>query len=82
MALVAPQTILLTIGDHGFDKVGRTNQGADPQSSEGHYGKVLEVDIETGAATVTSIGHRNNAGLTIASDGSIWSTEHGPKDGD
>ena len=82
MALVAPQTIPLTIGDHGFDNVGHTNQGADPQNPEGHYGKVLEVDIETGAATVRSIGHRNNAGLTIASDGSIWSTEHGPKDGD
>lgn len=82
MAFVDRETMLLTIGDHGFDNVGRTYEGADPQNPNGHYGKVLTVDLTTGAASVRSMGHRNNAGLTIASDGAIWSTEHGPKGGD
>lgn len=71
--------ILLTVGDHGFD--GLEGVETFPQAPENSYGKILLID-QTGTARPFSIGHRNQQGLAIDSQGRLWSTEHGPEGGD
>ena len=72
--------ILLSVGDHGFDGVTRPeNLSQDPATQ---YGKIMRVNIATGAAQIYSSGHRNPQGLHLAADGTLWSTEHGPRGGD
>jgi hypothetical protein len=71
--------ILLTVGDHGFD--GLEGVETFPQAPENSYGKILLID-QSGAVRPFSIGHRNQQGLAIDSQGRLWSTEHGPEGGD
>ena len=71
--------ILLTIGDHGFD--GLEGVDAFPLEPGNSYGKILLID-EAGSVSPFSIGHRNQQGLAIDTQGRIWSTEHGPEGGD
>lgn len=70
--------LLLTVGDHGFAGV---KGPALSQQTDGDYGKVLRLD-RSGSRQIVSIGHRNPQGLTVARDGKIWLTEHGPQGGD
>ena len=52
----------------------------DPHSS---FGKILEIDPESKASHVVSLGHRNPQGLMVsAGGGELCSTEHGPAGGD
>ncbi|MGH7678109.1 MAG: PQQ-dependent sugar dehydrogenase, partial [Gemmatimonadaceae bacterium] len=46
------------------------------------YGKTILIDLAKGTSSVFSRGHRNAQGLTVAPDGRIWETEHGPRGGD
>jgi glucose/arabinose dehydrogenase len=71
--------ILLTIGDHGFD--GLEGVDAFPLEPGNSYGKIVLID-EAGSIIPFSIGHRNQQGLAIDTQGRIWSTEHGPEGGD
>ncbi len=71
--------ILLTVGDHGFD--GLEGVETFPQTPENSYGKILLID-QSGAVRPFSIGHRNQQGLAIDTQGRLWSTEHGPEGGD
>jgi len=74
-----PEGLLLTVGDHGFDGIEDAPRfSQDPDTS---YGKILLID-DAGTAVPFSLGHRNPQGLTIASDGRIWESEHGPEGGD
>jgi hypothetical protein len=80
MIQTGPATILLTVGDHGFDGVfGHPVAAQDPDYS---YGKIIEIDINSGANQVFTLGHRNPQGLFQDTQGHIWETEHGPKGGD
>ena len=80
MQLLDPQTLLLTVGDFGFDGVASVDATAqDPASS---YGKTIAINIADGRASVFTLGHRNPQGLYIDRSGNIWSTEHGPQGGD
>jgi len=80
MQLLDPQTLLLTVGDFGFDGVASVDATAqDPASS---YGKTIAINIADGRASVFTLGHRNPQGLYIDRSGNIWSTEHGPRGGD
>lgn len=72
--------LLVTIGDHEFD--GWNDETIPSQNRAVSYGKILKVNIHTGADQIYSLGHRNPQGLFIATDGTIWSTEHGPEGGD
>lgn len=80
MALLDPQTLLLTVGDFGFDGVAsRETPSQDPATS---YGKTITINIADGRAALFTLGHRNPQGLFIDQSGTIWSTEHGPQGGD
>jgi hypothetical protein len=74
-----PQGLLLSVGDHGFN--GLEDTPAFSQDPGVSYGKILLID-EAGKAAPFSIGHRNPQGLTVANDGRIWESEHGPEGGD
>ena len=80
MALLDPQTLLLTVGDFGFDGVASAaTPSQDPASS---YGKTIAINIAGGHGTLFTLGHRNPQGLVVDETGTIWSTEHGPQGGD
>ena len=73
-------TLLVSLGDHQFDGYYDSRAWAmDPATD---FGKVVELNIKTGASRHFAIGLRNPQGLTIARDGRIWETEHGPQGGD
>ncbi len=84
MAFLADGTLLLTTGD-GF------NYREAAQDVQSTLGKLLRMTDEGQPASgnpfpespyVYSYGHRNPQGLAVASDGTIWLHEHGPKGGD
>jgi cytochrome c2 len=80
MALLDSQTLLLTVGEFGFDGVASAQMPSqDPNSS---YGKTVAINIADGHATMFTLGHRNPQGLFVDQSGTIWSTEHGPQGGD
>ena len=80
LVVAGPDAVLMTVGDHAFD--GWNYDRILSQDPASDYGKILLVSPSTGTAAHLSIGHRNPQGLAVANDGSIWSTEHGPRGGD
>jgi len=84
MAFLADGSLLLTSGD-GF------NYREAAQDVNSQLGKLLRMTDDGQPAAgnpfaespyVYSYGHRNPQGLAVASDGTIWLHEHGPKGGD
>lgn len=80
MALLDPQTMLLTVGDHLFNGYDRNEMVA--QDPKADFGKTLRIDLASGKAEMFTLGHRNPQGLFITTNGTIWQTEHGPRGGD
>jgi cytochrome c2 len=68
--------LLLTIGDY-LIKIPKVAQDMNSK-----FGKIFEINIETKASKIFSVGHRNPQGLLLASSGDLFSTEHGPAGGD
>jgi cytochrome c2 len=80
LALRDPDTLLFTVGFHGFDGVGaRQLYSQDPQAD---WGTVVQIHVDEGTSETFSIGHRNEQGLYVDPQGGIWETEHGPRGGD
>jgi aldose sugar dehydrogenase len=80
LARLDERTVLMTVGDHGFD--GWNGEEILAQRADAHYGKVVAVELSTGAAEIYSMGHRNPQGLAVTPDGRILAAEHGPQGGD
>ena len=80
MAALGPNSMVLTVGDYGFD--GVNSDVIHPQLADSDYGKILELNTKTGQAQILSSGHRNPQGVLVDVKGTIWSVEHGPKGGD
>jgi cytochrome c2 len=80
MLALDERTLLLTVGDHGFD--GYYAKASLPQDPGAHYGKTLRIDLATGRADVYTTGHRNPQGLIRTDDGRVWLAEQGPAGGD
>lgn len=81
-------TLFLTLGD-------RFSRKEDAQKLDSHLGKIVRIGKDgtvpkdnpfvgkTGALPeIWSYGHRNGQGATLAPDGRLWMTEHGPQGGD
>jgi len=81
-------TLFLTLGD-------RFSRKEDAQKLDNHLGKVVRIRKDgtvppdnpfvrrAGALPeIWSYGHRNGQGATLAPDGRLWMTEHGPQGGD
>ncbi len=73
-----PNHVLLTVGHYGCGSLDDETQ-KNPASD---YGRILEINIKSGAKTVISTGHRNPQGIALDAQTRIWSVEHGPKGGD
>lgn len=80
MQLMDPQTILLSVGEFGFDGVASVEALSQDRSAS--YGKTVTINIADRRAALFTMGHRNPQGLYIDHAGTIWSTEHGPQGGD
>lgn len=81
LAFVPPATVYWTSGDFSYDGI-QAEPEVLAQDPAAEYGKVLAVNLLTGATRVVSLGHRNPQGLAVGADGAILSTEHGPYGGD
>ena len=77
----APSTIFLASGDFHHDGMRSDGPGI-AQDAEAQYGKVIAIDLLTGAEHILSIGHRNPAGLTLTARGQLIVAEQGPRGGD
>lgn len=80
MAFQAPSTLYLGNGDFHLDGIHTYDVGVQDDATD--YGKILAIDVRTGAARHVSKGHRNLQGLAIDSQGRLWSAEHGVRGGD
>lgn len=79
IAIRADGRLLLTLGDHGINGL---NGIALAEQTDNDYGKVIVLDADGRNPGIYSVGHRNPQGLTVATDGRVWETEHGPQGGD
>ncbi|KUJ85727.1 hypothetical protein AVO45_01705 [Ruegeria marisrubri] len=82
LAFRAPSTLYMTSGDFHFDGMRSEPGPGIAQDPTAEYGKILAIDTASGDSRIVSMGHRNPQGLTLASDGRLFSTEHGPRGGD
>ena len=80
MAFLPNGHMLVSVGDFDFD--GDNAPEMAPQDLSVSYGKVHEVDLETGETEIFAYGMRNPQGLVVTTDGEIFTTEHGPNGGD
>jgi cytochrome c2 len=84
LAAISDSEILLSVGRFGApggaDTV--TDYSQSPQSHDNSYGKTILIDVNEGASLIYTTGHRNPQGMTVAPDGTVWLTEHGPRGGD
>ena len=69
-------------GEHLLVTVGNFAKWSASQSMEQHFGKLLRIHTDTGAAEIIARGLRNAQGLARDGDGNLWETEHGPQGGD
>ncbi len=75
-----PHKIVLGSGDYSWDGIYAPEAYA--QKPDNDYGKVLEIDLNSGKSRKLSIGHRNMQGVLVHLNGQVWVTEHGPRGGD
>ena len=80
MVMLDDNRLLFSVGDYQVDGWNRAEILA--QNNDVAYGKTVQIDLDTGAATIFSSGHRNPQGLYAGPDGAVWLTEHGPRGGD
>ena len=76
--------VWMTVGDFGLglSTPGDYDKRPDPLGPRGYYGKVWELNLNSGEATVVTSGHRNPQGLFFdARTGEAFLTEHGPQGG-
>lgn len=81
MAILNPHTVILTMGDFHLDGMVSDGLGI-AQDPTAEYGKIMQIDIQTGASKILSTGHRNAQGVMVDEKGDIYIAEHGPQGGD
>ncbi len=81
LALRADGTLLATVGDFALGDPLEPNDVASDMSTT--LGKVISINLSSGAVEVFTRGHRNSQGLYVsASRGVVFATEQGPQGGD
>jgi cytochrome c2 len=80
LALQDPDSLLFTVGFHGFDGVNsRQVYSQDPDAS---WGTVVLIHVNAKTSETFTVGNRNEQGLYVDPKGVVWETEHGPQGGD
>ena len=73
--------LLVAFGDHELPESGAA--GLHPsQAPDTMWGKLVRVEVSTGAVEVLASGLRNPSGLARDQAGNLWEVEHGPLGGD
>jgi cytochrome c2 len=84
LVALSDSDILVSVGRFGVK--GGEDTPADythgPQNYDNSYGKTILIDVKAGNSRIYTIGHRNPQGMTVAQDGTVLLTEHGPRGGD
>ena len=80
MVMAPTGELIFTSGDFHLDGVYSDKNVS--QNPDFEYGKVMGLNLDTGAVRMISLGHRNPQGIIADRQGQIWVTEHGPKGGD
>lgn len=80
MAFAAPSTLYVANGNYNRD--GLCSDRDVVQDPATDYGKVVAIDLATGAARHVSTGHRNPQGIAFDAEGGLWVVEHGARGGD
>jgi cytochrome c2 len=80
IARLDPDTLLMTVGDLRHNGVSLPE--IYPQDTNNSYGKIIAIDTRDWSERIYSLGHRNPQGLHVDAQGTVWSTEHGPRGGD
>lgn len=88
LAFLPDRTLLITVGE-GFDYREKA------QSLNTHFGKLIRINRDgtvpdnnpfvgkkDALPEIWTLGHRNQQGLLVATDGRVWLHEHGAKGGD
>lgn len=88
LALLPDQSLLVTVGE-GFDYRKKA------QLLDNHFGKVVRINKDGTVPSdnpfvgrddalpeIWTYGHRNQQGLLVSADGTVWLHEHGPRGGD
>jgi glucose/arabinose dehydrogenase len=81
---------LAIVGDKLFITTGDAQDQSSPQNKTSLNGKILRVNLDGSipsdnpfpGSAVWSFGHRNPQGLVMASNGIMYSSEHGPSSDD
>ncbi|ERL51897.1 PQQ-dependent sugar dehydrogenase [Halomonas huangheensis] len=80
---LSDSTLLMSIGERGErDRAQHTQDHAGSLVRLDEDGNLLPAAVTGAADGIHSMGHRNPQGLAMAADGTLWSTEHGPRTGD
>ena len=79
LAVRDPYELYLGVGDYQTDPYADSPPPQDPHST---FGKIIELDLQTGDHKILSRGHRNPEGLAVLEDGRLDSVEQGPNGGD
>ena len=87
LVALSDNEIMLSVGRFGTDGFVDswgivTDYSKGPQGRDNCYRKTILIDVNKAASRIYTIGHRNPEGMTVAPDGTIWLTEHGPRGGD
>ena len=84
LVALSDNELLLSVGRFGVPggEDTATDYSEGVQSRENSYGKTILIDVKKGDSRIYTMGHRNPEGLTVAPDGTVWLTEHGPRGGD
>lgn len=80
MAFQAPDTLIFGSGEFHLDGVHTYDAGIQDDNSD--YGKVIGIDLTTGAARHIAKGLRNLQGVAVDAQNRIWTTEHAIRGGD
>ena len=80
MDLMSDGRLVYGSGEYHRDGIHTKDLGI--QEPDNSYGKILAIDIDTGAVETLAMGHRNVQGVTVDRDGEIWTIEHAIRGGD
>ncbi len=82
LTVTADDKLLVGVGTFALNGVNNPEVLAFLRSDANDYGKLIEIDLKSGASRHIAKGLRDPNGMVVGDDGSIWSTEHGPRGGD
>ena len=69
-------------GEHLFVSSGDRQKKTPAQDTSNTLGSIVRMGLDGSSPEIWSHGHRNPLGLEFAPDGTLWSSEMGPKGGD